>query len=141
VESAFTEPVSVEGARSTVVAEVNIGLEDPVLRIQGSPRVEVTAEIREAFEKRSFADRPIAIRGERRHLVPATVDVVLSGPPAILATVDPEAVRPYVNLANATSKAPVKVEVAVELAESYPGVVVHEVDPPEVTASPLRRRR
>jgi YbbR domain-containing protein len=44
-EGAFTEPVSVEGAASTVVETVNLGVEDPLLRIQGSPRVRVTARI------------------------------------------------------------------------------------------------
>src|SRR5688572_779584 len=39
LESAFTEPVSVEGAANTVADAVNLGLEDPTLRIQGSPRV------------------------------------------------------------------------------------------------------
>jgi YbbR domain-containing protein len=45
VEGAFTEPVSVEAAQSTVVENVNLGLEDPLLRIQGSPRVRVTARV------------------------------------------------------------------------------------------------
>lgn len=140
VESAFTEPVSVEGARSTVVAEVTVGLEDPVLRIQGSPRVEVTAEIREAFEKRSFPNRAVAVRGRPARLVPAAVSIVLTGPPAILAAMDPEAVLPYVDLTETSPKGRAKVAVAVELAGSHPGVAVYQVDPPEVTASPLRRR-
>jgi YbbR domain-containing protein len=45
VEGAFTEPVSVEAAQSTVAENVNLGVEDPLLRIQGSPRVRVTARI------------------------------------------------------------------------------------------------
>jgi YbbR domain-containing protein len=45
VEGAFTEPVSVESAEATVVENVNLGLDDPLLRIQGSPRVRVTARI------------------------------------------------------------------------------------------------
>ena len=45
VESAFTEPVSVEAADTTVVENVNLGVDDPLLRIQGSPRVRVTARI------------------------------------------------------------------------------------------------
>ena len=39
MESAYTEPVSVEGARANVVERVHIGLDDPLLRIQGTPRV------------------------------------------------------------------------------------------------------
>ena len=45
VEGAFTEPVSVEAADTTVVENVNLGVEDPLLRIQGSNRVRVTARI------------------------------------------------------------------------------------------------
>ena len=45
VEGAFTEPVSVEAASTTVVENVNLGLDDPLLRIQGSPRVRVTARV------------------------------------------------------------------------------------------------
>jgi hypothetical protein len=45
VEGAFTEPVSVEAADATVVENVNLGVDDPLLRIQGSPRVTVTARI------------------------------------------------------------------------------------------------
>ena len=44
-EGAFTEPVSVEKATATVVEDVNLGVDDPLLRIQGSPRVRVTARI------------------------------------------------------------------------------------------------
>jgi YbbR domain-containing protein len=44
-EGAFTEPVSVEAATATVVEDVNLGVDDPLLRIQGSPRVRVTARI------------------------------------------------------------------------------------------------
>jgi YbbR domain-containing protein len=45
VEGAFTEPVSVEAAEDTVVENVNLGVDDPLLRIQGSSRVRVTARI------------------------------------------------------------------------------------------------
>jgi YbbR domain-containing protein len=45
VEGAFTEPVSVDAANRDVVEEVNLGVDDPLLRIQGSPRVRVTARI------------------------------------------------------------------------------------------------
>lgn len=45
VEGAFTEPVSVEAQDATVVETVNLGVDDPLLRIQGSPRVRVTARI------------------------------------------------------------------------------------------------
>ena len=35
-ESAFTEPVSVEGVDQTATETVNVGLEDPLLRLEGA---------------------------------------------------------------------------------------------------------
>jgi YbbR domain-containing protein len=55
IESAYTEPVSVEGAQSSVADSVNIGLEDPMLRVLDKPRVRVTARIQEAPEPRASA--------------------------------------------------------------------------------------
>jgi hypothetical protein len=40
----------VEAAQSTVIENVNLGVEDPLLRIQGTPRVRVTARIGPAPE-------------------------------------------------------------------------------------------
>jgi YbbR-like protein len=48
IESAFTEPISLDGARGPVTDLVNVGLEDPLLRLQGDPRVRVTADVKEA---------------------------------------------------------------------------------------------
>ena len=42
--AAFTEPLSVDGAELTVTDVVNMGLEDPLLRILGSPRVRALNE-------------------------------------------------------------------------------------------------
>ena len=57
-EGAFTEPVSVEGASATVVENVNLGVDDPLLRIQGSPRVRVTARIAPAPGRAPGATAP-----------------------------------------------------------------------------------
>jgi YbbR domain-containing protein len=57
-EGAFTEPVSVEAADSTVVEEVNLGVDDPLLRIQGTPRVRVTARIAPAAQATAIASPP-----------------------------------------------------------------------------------
>lgn len=63
IESAFTEPVAIDGASATVVEDVNLGLEDPQVRIQGNPRVRVTANVREAHEKRTFDGLVVSVRG------------------------------------------------------------------------------
>src|SRR5262249_56834007 len=83
IESAFTEPVSVEGAEGNVVDTVTIGVEDPQLRLLGSSRTRVTAHIREVQEKRTFDDLEIAARGGAASLRPATVRLILDGPASL----------------------------------------------------------
>jgi YbbR domain-containing protein len=64
VEGAFTEPVSVDAAQSDVAENVNLGVEDPLLRIQGSSRVRVTARI-SAAPQASPSPSPAAARRKR----------------------------------------------------------------------------
>jgi diadenylate cyclase len=45
IESAFTEPVSVEGASETTSENVAVGLEDPLLRLEGGSRVRVSVSV------------------------------------------------------------------------------------------------
>jgi len=48
IESAFTEPVSVEGASANASEAVGVGLEDPLLRLEGGSRVRVRVSVSEA---------------------------------------------------------------------------------------------
>jgi YbbR domain-containing protein len=137
VESAFTEPVSVEGAQTTVTDDVNLGLEDPVLRIQGTPRVRVTALVREAHEKRTFDALPVAVRGGNASVQPSRVRVVLEGPVSALKLLKPGQVRPYVELTGAQGLG--KRTVAVELVPGAAGVAVHHTEPAEVALRPASR--
>src|SRR5438552_6418231 len=88
VESAFTEPVVVDGAETTVMEHVNIGLEDPLLRIQGSPRVRVSVRIRQVEQTRTFDGLPLEVRGGSFTARPPRVTVVLGGPASVLAQVE-----------------------------------------------------
>ena len=45
IESAFTEPVSVEGASASTTEAVGVGLEDPLLRLEGGSRVRVSVSV------------------------------------------------------------------------------------------------
>jgi hypothetical protein len=128
VESAFTEPVSVEGARSTIVDEVNIGLEDPLLRIEGASRVRVTARIRETEVTRVLERLPIGVRGGEGSVRPAQARVVIAGPASALSTVTADEVRVYVNAAGAPRPGS-SVPVVVELAPGHAGVTVKEWQP------------
>ncbi len=137
VESAFTEPVSVEGARSNVTEQVSLGLEDPTLRIQGSPRVTVTARVRELHEKRVLT-LPVELRGGPGVARPAQVEVTLVGPVSVLKRLFPEALRPYARVpAGGAGNAPV----AVEVAPGLTGLTVESVLPAEVQVRPARKGR
>jgi YbbR domain-containing protein len=138
VESAFTEPISVEGAETSVAEHVNIGVEDTLLRIQGSPRARVTARIREVHDRRVFDGLGVAVRGGSATLSPATVRVVLTGPASVLAGVSPSDVRPYVELAGADGTRPVPV--TVELAPGRTAVTVSQLVPKEVSVVSLKKK-
>ena len=139
IESAFTEPVSVEGADATTEETVNVGLEDPLLRLEGVGRVKVTARIREVQEERVFDSLPVEARGHDAALSPRAVRVVVSGPASIVEGLAPGDLRPYVNVAPG-STGRLRLPVAVEIAPGYTGASVVATDPPDVTARPASRR-
>jgi len=133
IESAFTEAVSVEGAEASVSEQVTLGLEDPLLRIQGGSRVKVTARVRPVHERRAFDDLPVAVRGGAATLSPSRVRVVLEGPADELRRVTEDSVRPYVDTTSLSGSR--RAVVAVELIPGPPGVSVHHAEPAEVTAT------
>mgnify|MGYP001377395066 CR=1 FL=1 len=129
VESAFTEPVSVEGARDTVSETVTIGIADPLLRVLVSPRVKVTARIRERHETRTIRGVAVEVRGAPGPSRPARVEVTVSGPASALAEIADKDVRAFVDAARAASgRAPV----VVEIGPGHPGVEVRECIPADV---------
>ena len=136
IESAFTEPVSVDGADLTVEEFVNVGLFDPLLRLEGTGEVRVTVKIRERHEKRSFDGLPVSAEGTPSQLAPASVRVVVSGPIIALRALSPTDLRPYVNVP-AGHDATVALPVAVEVASGHTGVSVVQTEPAEVTARPV----
>lgn len=141
VESAFTEPVSVEGAVASVSDAVNIGLEDPVLRIQSSPGVRVTAVIRELEQTRGIDALPVEVRGGQATLQPGSVRVVLRGPGRALAALPAGSVRPYVDLARLAGARASQVAVAVDLPAGHAGISVERVEPAQVAVRPAVKRR
>jgi YbbR domain-containing protein len=136
VESAFTEPVSVDGADHNVVDQVSLGLEDPLLRLSNTSRVRVTARIREVYGKRTFEGLPVAVRGGTAQLRPAAVRVVVTGPVSVLGPIEPAQVRPYVTVVKEGMDRAV---VAVELASGLTAVTVLETDPAEVGLRAARK--
>lgn len=134
IESAFTEPVSVDDARQTVVDVVNIGLDDPTLRIQGSPRVEVSARIRPVMAQRTLLV-PIEARAGVQPVRPATARVVLGGPATTLRRIETGDVRAWLDL---PGEHETRAQVRAELAVPLPGVVIESVAPQDL---PFRQSR
>lgn len=138
IESAFTEPISLDAANDSVSDEVSLGLEDPLLRVQGSPRVRVTARIREVHETRAFDGIVVEPRGAGGSVRPGSVRLVLKGPAAQLRRLGPGDVKAYVDLS--APSAGMRRPVAVEIAPGFVGVSLLEARPPEVVVLPARRK-
>ncbi len=138
IESAFTEPVSVDGARTVVSMERNIGLEDPLLRILGSSTVRVTVDVHEQETTRVFESVPVAARGGEAILRPSSVRIVIAGPASLVEKLEPGSFRPYVDLAGIT--APGRAQVTVEILPGQTGLRVESVTPREVQVRPARKK-
>jgi YbbR domain-containing protein len=136
VESAFTEPVSVEGAEVTVVDSVNIGLEDPQLRIQGDPRIRVSATVREAHEKRTFDGLLPLLKGVASAKPLPPISVTLSGPASELRRLAASAIHLWVDPNKLDAAGTAKVEV--ELAPGNGALSVERCEPERIS---LRRQR
>ena len=138
IESAFTEPVSVEGVDRTATEIVNVGLEDPLLRLEGGSGVRVTALVREAQETRTFEGLRIVARGRPARLEPSRVTVSVAGPASQVRVLVPEDVQPYVALPG-EGAVPGRFPVAVEISSGHAGVSVLEARPAEVSVRVLRQ--
>jgi YbbR domain-containing protein len=129
VDSAYTEPVSVDGATGTVTDEVTIGIADPLLRVLVTPRVKVTANIRPLRATRTIKAVIVEVRGMPASARPDRVDVTVSGPAALLAALTAADLRAFVDHpAAAGGRAPV----SIELLPGHTGVEVDGSAPAEV---------
>jgi YbbR domain-containing protein len=139
MESAFTEPLSVEGAQNNVSDVVNMGLDDPLLRVLGSPRVRATVRIQEVEGERALDSLPIEVRGGDGTIRPTAVRVIVTGPASLLASLTPADVRPWVDLSAVEPGA--AAPVTVELAPGHAGLRLKEVSPPSVAGRATRPAR
>jgi YbbR domain-containing protein len=137
VESAYTEPVAIDKAEMDVVDEVNLGLDDPMLRLQGARRVRVTARIREQWQTRRLEGLPVQVRNGSGSARPERVAVVLKGPASVVKSLAAGDVTSYVDAAQAGNGG--RLAVAVEVASGHAGVEVAAVEPAEVTLVRARR--
>ncbi len=131
LKSVFTEAVSVEGVAGTVSKSVNIGIGDPLVRIQGSPQVKVLVHVRAKRGTRTLTGVRVDVRGGPARVRPARVDVVVQGPESALSRISAESVQAHVDVSGAAPGTPVPV--VVELAPRSPDLVVTRSEPPEVS--------
>ena len=139
IESAFTEPVSVEGTDRTATEIVNVGLEDPLLRLEGGSGVRVTALVRETRETRTFDGLRVVGRGRPVRLEPSRVTVSVAGPASQVRALAAEDLQPYVTLPG-EGALPGRLPVAVEISSGHAGISVLETRPAEVSVRALRQR-
>jgi YbbR domain-containing protein len=139
LESVYTEPVSIDGARAPVAVDVNVGLGDPLVRLEGNPEVRVTAEVKEQQDTRVFPDLEVFVEGGQATVQPARVAATLVGPASVLRAVQPGDVRASVALS--TGAPPRQAAVTITLAPGHPGIVIKGVAPAQVAVLPARHRR
>ena len=135
IESAFTEPVSVEAASASVSEAVGVGLEDPLLRLEGGSRVRVTARVREAQETRTFEGLRVETRGRGARATPGRVSVSVSGPASQVRALAASDLRAFVTIPS-EGALPARLPVAVEIGPGQPAVTVTETRPAEVAIRP-----
>jgi len=140
VGTAYTEPLHVEGARTSVTESVNLGLDDPLLRFQDAPRAKVTVHVREVLMHTTLAGLPVTVRGGSGIGVrPAKVEVTVVGPRSVIARLRPEDVRPWIDASGERSGT--SAPIAVELAPGLAGVSVEKVNPAEALLRPAKAAR
>jgi hypothetical protein len=141
IESAFTEPVSVDGLDRTTTLRVNVGLEDPLLRLEEGSRVQVTATVREVQETRTFEGLRIEAQGREARLTPSRVAVTIAGPAARVRALERSELKAYVTLPR-EGPVPPRLPVAIDLGSGHAGLGVLETRPAEVAVrlSPPGRR-
>jgi YbbR domain-containing protein len=137
IESAFTEPVSVAGAEAAVTELVNVGLEDPLLRLEGGSRVRVSAVVRETRETRLFEGLRVEARGRPARVAPPRVDVSVAGPASQVRGLAPADLQAYVAVPR-EGAVPGRLPVAVQVAPGRAGVSVVETRPAQVSVRLVR---
>lgn len=138
VTSAFTEAVPVDGARAPITLQRNIGLEDPLLRILGSPEVRVTVQVREEERTRTFEGVGVTVRGGTAILRPQAVRIVVAGPGSLIDALAPAAFRPYVDVTRVET--PGLVPVTVEILPGQTGLRIESVEPRAVSVRPEKKK-
>ena len=99
--SATTDRVSIDGASSTVTANVKVGIGDASLRLREPTTARVVVKI-EAAGERTFAAARVGIRnlaqGLKAHVEPGVISVTFRGGQSVLGRLGSDAAEPYVDV-------------------------------------------
>jgi YbbR domain-containing protein len=100
---ALTEPISVTGARQDITETVNVGFQDPALRLKTPRQATVTVPILPGPVERTLQDQPVHLRNVDAHLVasavPSAISIILRGSKEGLARTRTENITAFVDLA------------------------------------------
>ncbi len=102
ITDAFTEPVSVAGARDSVTETVTVGVLDSALRLKGPRTAAVRVEVAPAPLERTFHDIPVHLRHLPVHLtataMPSAATVSLRGSRETFRKIDADGVDLFVDV-------------------------------------------
>jgi YbbR domain-containing protein len=135
--SAYSETVSLTGAREDIVRKVSVGVDEPLARIDGDPYAEVIIDVREKSAERVFENVPIEVRGFSARVRPDHVRVTVTGPVSRVDSVEINAVRAFVEARETGGTG--QARVAIEIAGEHSSVAVQSVDPELVLLLPGRK--
>ena len=100
---ALTEPISVAGAQEDIVETVNVGVQDPALRLKTPKQAVVTVPISPGPLERTLQDHPVHLKNVGANLVasavPSDIDIVLRGSKEGLARVKSDSIIAFVDVA------------------------------------------
>ena len=135
LKEALTETVSVQGAMSTVVREVSVGVADAAVRLAESVSVRVVVEIVQADVQRTFHDVPVVVEradGVRAASIqPERVTIGIRGASELIRGLDSTAVRAHVNLGDLAGLSPGRYNLPVAV-ESREEIRITHIDPTRV---------
>jgi len=96
-----TSPIGLDGRSAPFVAHVGVVLDRPLVRITDPRPLEVRVVVDALAIERKFDDLPVRVTGASgpASVVPATLDVTLSGPPSVLSQLDRSRVFPVADAA------------------------------------------
>ena len=135
LREALTEPISIEGASVSLVADVTVGVAEQTLRLVEPLSARVEVEIVPAPVERTIHDVSLSWRdssdSRRASMEPHRVDVGVRGSRESMREVDPDAVQAFIDLTVLAGRPAGQYNLPVAV-ESIDGLRVTHIDPPSV---------